>query len=103
MTAIGVITHLPEIKAKKCAQCGEWFYYKRLTAKYCPGGACRKQASRGVPPDDKNPHILTVHQKFAALIAENNPLAFKRLEKIRDVMGERGVKMCIEVLMEFCE
>lgn len=102
MPAIGQITHLPDIKAKKCIQCGEWFFYSRVTKKYC-GDNCRKQADRGVPAEDKNPHVLNNYEIFSQLIAENNPRAFKRLEKINEKFGNRGVKMCLDVLMEFCE
>ncbi len=98
MAAIGQITHLPDIKAKKCVQCGEWFYYQRITAKCCDA-ACRKQASRGVPADDKNPHVLTDYEQLVAIIAEHQPRAFRRLERLRDKFGERGVLMCLDVIM----
>lgn len=97
MARIGMPTHFPDIKAKKCCQCGEWFYYKRLTKIYC-SDACRQQAKRGVPPDDKNPNALGGYEQFAALIATEKPYAFENLQKLRDKYGFRAVEMCLDVI-----
>jgi len=100
MTAIGAVTDYPEFKFRKCEQCGKWFFYARKTRKTC-SDACRKAASRGDVPTDKNPHMLFGHEQFAAAIAANNPRAFKSLEKLKAKYGHKALEMCLDVLMEF--
>lgn len=97
MAKIGIPTHFPDIKAKKCLQCGDWFYYKRSSKIYCDPN-CRQQAKRGVPPDDTNPHGLGAYAQFSALIAKEKPHAFKRLEKLKEKYGYRSVEMCLDVI-----
>lgn len=98
MTKIGDLTHIPDIKAKKCKQCGHWFYYQRASKVFC-GVNCRNQAKRGVPPEDKNPYVLNEYEQLSALISTENPLAFHLLEKLKDKYGFRSVEMCLDVVI----
>lgn len=100
MTAIGTTTDYPEFKFRKCPQCGTWFFYERKTKRYCTD-ACRKQASRGVEPTDKNPNMLFGNEQLAAAIAAHNPPAFKKLEKLKAKYGKNALDLCLEVLACF--
>jgi len=102
MSRIGETTHFPDIKAKKCCQCGRWFYYNRVTKQYC-GAACRQRAKRDIPPEDKNPYALNEHEQLSALIAEHKPEAFRLLEKLKAKYGFRSVEMCLDVIVELLE
>lgn len=89
---------LESIKAHKCNQCGEWFYYQRTTAQYCTP-SCRKQASRGVEPTDKYKHDLrTEYERIMAVIAESSPRAFQQIEQIKLQYGHNAMVRTIQVI-----
>lgn len=102
MAKIGDITHLPDIKAKKCAQCGTWFYYERKSKTYC-SAACRQARRRGKPLEDNNPHLLTDYEQFAAMVSVHKPTEFEHMEKLKEKYGFRAVEMCIDVIMELAD
>jgi len=89
---------LESIKACKCEQCGEWFYYKRKTAIYC-SSTCRKQAHRGSEASDKYKYDLhNEYERLAAVIAETHPRAFKQLESIKNNIGNHAVIATLQVI-----
>lgn len=86
------------IKACKCDQCGDWFYYKRKTAIYC-GDPCRKQANRGIEPTDKYKYDLrNEYERILAVIAESNQRAFDQLVKIKERYGHNAMVQTIQVI-----
>lgn len=89
---------LENIHAAKCEQCGEWFYYKRTTAKFC-SDACRKSNQRDIAPTDKYKNGLYKRdERLAAIIAENNPRAFRKLQQIKDSYGGRALTLSLDLL-----
>jgi len=92
-----MVRRLEDIKAAKCSQCGTWFYYKRKTAKFC-SPACRKRSQRGIEPTDDNRYGLTDLESLAAIISERSPLAFRKLEYIRDHYGNKALNRTLEII-----
>lgn len=90
--------HIISIKAKTCAQCGIWFYYKRITKNTC-SASCRKQHSRGIEPTQASKYGLDDREQVAAIIADTNPIAWRKLKKIQDFFGSRGVTMALDLIL----
>ncbi len=89
---------LESIKACKCGQCGDWFYYKRVTAKYC-SETCRQRAKRGIEPSDKFKYDLQdEYDTLAFMISEINPKAFRLLETMKRDIGVHAVKATLEII-----
>jgi len=102
MAKIGETTHYPDVKLRKCCQCGKWFYYDRVTKTTC-SGACRKAKSRGDEPTDNNPHYLSDYEQLAILLDTHNKRAYRKLERIKAAYGDKGVRMALDLLMAFCD
>ena len=98
MAKIGEVTRIESIKACKCEQCGEWFYYQRKTSKFC-SDACRKQNQRDVAPTDKYRNgLFREDERILAMIAESSPLAFRKIEYIKNHYGQAAMERTIEII-----
>jgi|GEM_PF-3222550 len=96
---IGEITRIESIKACKCLQCGEWFYYQRITSTYC-SDKCRQRARRGAEPTDKYKHgIMSQNERILAMIAEKSPSAFQKLAYIKNHYGQNALDRALEVII----
>lgn len=92
------VQRIESINTAKCIQCGEWFYYQRKTSKFC-SPACRKQCSRGVVPSDKYKNgLFSEDEKIVAMIAEKSPLAFRKIEYIKNHYGKAAMDRTIEII-----
>lgn len=52
-----------KVGEKECAECGKTFLAKRKDALFCPGGACRKRASRRVKSNQATENTGAVTDK----------------------------------------
>lgn len=89
---------IESIKACKCSQCGQWFYYKRITSQFC-SDKCRKRNQRGIEPTDmyKN-DLFTENERILAGIAEHNPQAFREIEYIKEHFGQKALDRTMSVI-----
>lgn len=79
-----------------CLQCDKLFYAKRSTAKYC-GATCRKAASRNQRPTNHYER-LDRHEEIAAVIAEQYPSIWRKLEDMRDYHGHKAMRSTLEIV-----
>ncbi len=89
---------IDSIKACKCSQCGDWFYYSRITSIYC-SSKCRERHQRGTEPTDmyKN-NLFSEDEKILSLIAESKPSAFREIKYIKDHFGQRALDRTLRII-----
>jgi len=76
------------------------FWAERKTARFCDG-TCRQRHNRGkepVPYWESETQWLT---DFLAMVADNHPQAFQKLEAVQGKYGQRGLRDFVAILQDF--
>lgn len=81
-----------------CEHCDKIYRAQRSTAKFC-SATCRQRAYRGSAKFSyyaKN--HLDRHEEIAALIADEHPSIWRKLEAMRDFHGNKALRATLDIL-----
>jgi hypothetical protein len=86
------------MKVNFCEHCGDLYWCKRATSKFCSTN-CRVAAHRGqVPPQAKDPEAEA--EKLLTMLAEKHNPAFGTLKSIKARYGHNAMMAAIQAIRE---